>query len=368
MTFDENGVCSACQFAEHKRTGIDWDTRGKELTNLLDKYRSKDGSYDVVVPGSGGKDSATVAHKLKHEFGMHPLTVTWAPFIYTDIGFKNFYDFVQSGFDNLMCWPNGIIHRKLARLGFDLLGDAWHPFGYGQLNYAFQVASKFDIKLVFFGENGEAEYGGSSSSNDKPSFDWDDWAEVYLKGALVDDLVEKGLELGVFTSNEISEVSDFYRLPPVEELKEKDIQFHWFSYYNKWTPQENYYYARENTGFEANPDGRSEGTYSKYASLDDRTDGFHFYLAYVKFGIARATSDSAHEIRDQHITRDEAVALVKRYDGEFPKKYFKEFLDYLDISEEDFHKVVDFYRAPHLWDKIDGKWQLKDTVWNDGIE
>ena len=91
-------------------------------------------------------------------------------------------------------------------------------------------------------------------------------------------------------------------------------------------------------------------------------DGFHFYLAFIKFGIARATSDAAHEVRDGHITRQEAVALVHRYDGEFPSKYFKEFLEYLDITEEHFWKVVDSFRPPHLWEKVNGQWKLKYRV------
>jgi hypothetical protein len=143
-------------------------------------------------------------------------------------------------------------------------------------------------------------------------------------------------------------------------------EMHWFSFYKKWVPQENYYYASEHCGFQANPDGRSEGTYSKYASLDDRTDGFHFFLAYIKFGIARATSDAAHEIRDGHLTREEGVALVHRYDGEFPKKYYPEFLEYLGITEEEFWEVIDFYRelSSHLWTKESGEWELQHRIEN----
>ena len=93
--------------------------------------------------------------------------------------------------------------------------------------------------------------------------------------------------------------------------------------------------AAENTGFTANDD-RSEGTYQKYGSIDDKLDGFHFWMAYMKFGICRTTSDAAYEVRDGHITRDEGVALVRKYDGEFPVKYWKDFLGYLDITEKNF--------------------------------
>lgn len=364
ITFDENGVCSACWYAHQKHNVIDWNEREKMLVDLLDKYRSKDGSYDCIVPASGGKDSGYVAHQLKYKYGMHPLTVTWAPFIYTDIGWENYLSFKDSGFDNLLCFPNGVLHRKLSRLAFELLGDAWEPFAYGQKAYAFQIAVKFKVPLIFYGESGEIEYGGSTKNVFKPFESVEDWKEFYHKGSGIDDLIQHGLKAGIFTEEEIkNNPLQLYRSPKPEELEEIGAQMHWFSFYKKWVPQENYYYSIENTGFKANPH-RSEGTYSKYASLDDRTDGFHFYLAYIKFGIARATSDSAHEIRDGHITREEGIALVHRYDGEFPKKYFKEFIEYLSITEKEFWEVIDFYRSisPHLWEKVNDEWVLKHRV------
>jgi N-acetyl sugar amidotransferase len=336
--------------------------REKQLQELLDQSRRKDGSWDVVVPCSGGKDSSYVAHQLKTKYGMHPLTVTWAPFRYTDIGFENFLNFVDSGFNNLIAYPNGRFHRKLARLSFEELGDAWQPFAYGQMCYAFHIALRMGIKLVVFGENGEAEYGGDPKNNEMSHMPLEDWASLYFKGTTVDDLVDFGLEHKDYISTKDFDSSDltFYRPPPVEELVNAGIQMHWYSYYHKWVPQENYYYSLENTGFNANP-GRSEGTYSKYASLDDRLDGFHYYLAFIKFGIGRTTSDAAHEIRDGHITREEAVALVRRYDGEFPSKHFPEFLEYLGIDEEHFWRVVDCYRGANAWE-WNGQWKLKHQV------
>jgi N-acetyl sugar amidotransferase len=364
IVFDGEGVCSACRFADYKREGIDWKAREARLVELLDGHRSGDGRYDVIVPASGGKDSAYVAHQLKTRYGMHPLTVTFAPFIPTDIGFENFYSFVQSGFDNLTCWPGGRLHRKLARLSLDLLGDAWQPFLYGQLNYAFHLAWRFGIRLVFFGENGEAEYGGSGRGNDRPSFDWPDWEALYLKGATVDRMLAKGVELGAISPEEATHATPFYSLPPVQELQSRGIAFHWMGYYHRWVPQENFYYAQQHTGFTPNPDGRSEGTYSKYASLDDCTDGYHYYLGFIKFGIGRATSDAAHEIRDGHLTRTEGVSLVKRYDGEFPRKHYDRFLAYLDIDDAHFQRVVDAYRSPHLWERQDGEWRLRHACWH----
>jgi len=367
IEFDEEGICSACKFAFEKKHVIDWEQRGQQLEELCNLHRKDNGDYDVIVPCSGGKDSSMVAHRLKHDYGMHPLTVTWAPFMYTDIGLKNFQSFIQSGFTNIMGSPNGHLHRKLSRTAFEAVGDPWDPFAYGQMSFAFHMALQFDIKLIFFGENGEAEYGGSPKNNYRPFMPIEDWADLYFKGTTIDDLVEYGLKHDLITKDDFNR-SDlkFYRPPPVEVLQDKGIQMHWFSFYHKWVPQENYYCAVEHTGFQANPEGRSEGTYSKYASLDDRMDGLHFYLAYIKFGIARTTSDAAHEVRDGHITREEAVSLVHRYDGELPKKYFHECLEYMDVSEEKFWEIVDSFRtrSPHLWENVNGVWKLKHRVEN----
>ncbi|MFA5935773.1 MAG: N-acetyl sugar amidotransferase [Patescibacteria group bacterium] len=363
LTFNDEGVCSACQYAHRKHHEIDWNQREKELVALLDKHRSTDGSYDVIVPGSGGKDSAYTAHILKTKYGMHPLTVTWAPFIYTDIGWKNFQNFVAAGFDATNFFQNGVLHRKLARVAFELKGDAWEPFAFGQKAYAFHMALKYGVSLIFYGENGEVEYGGSMQNADKPFESVKDWDTLYYKGAGIDTLAAAGREMGIFASDEIlPKTLDLYRAPPLEQIDALGAEMHWLSYYLKWVPQENFYYAQKHTGFTVNEEGRSEGTYSKYASLDDKTDGFHFYLAFIKFGIGRCTSDAAHEIRDGHITREEGVALVRRYDGEFPKKHFKEFLEYLDITEEHFWEIADSYRPPHLWDKVNGEWVLKHRV------
>jgi len=368
-TFSKDGICNACEYGVRKDTVIDWEKREKELALLCGKYRSKDGSFDVIIPSSGGKDSGYTAHLLKEKYGMHPLCVTWAPFMYTDIGWKNFQNFVNSGFTTLNCFPDGVLHRKLAKVAFVLKGDAWEPFTFGQKAFAFHMALKFGIPLIFYGENGEVEYGGSMQNADKPYESVQDWEKIYFKGAGVDALLKAGHQMGIFTKEESEDKRfDLYRSPRLEDVEKLGAQMHWLSYYKKWIPQENFYYAQQHTGFVANEDGRSEGTYSKYASLDDKTDGFHFYLAYIKFGLGRTTRDAMMEIRSGHIDREEGKSLVRRYDGEFPKKYFKEFLEYLSITEEYFWKIIDSYRPEHLWKKVNEEWKLRHTVNNDGTD
>ena len=363
IAFDDDGVCSACRYAETKRR-IDWHDREAQLVQLCDAYRSTDGSYDCVVPGSGGKDSAFTAHVLKYRYGMNPLTVTWSPHMHTDIGWQNFRAWIDSGLDNLLYTPNGRLHRLLTRLAFENLVHPFQPFIVGQRLVGPRVSALYGIPLVFYGEN-QAEYGNAIDENERPTMDpsffvaEDDALEaVVLGGVRGPDLIEgHGVTLGELAP---------YRPVAAERLREVGTEVHYLGFYLSWDPQEVYYYAAEHTGFTPN-DVRTEGSYSKYSSIDDRIDPLHYYTTLVKFGIGRATYDAAQEIRNGKITREEGVALVQKFDSEFPARYFNETLKYMGVSEQRFHEVIDGARSPHLWHRTDdGTWQLRHTVWHEG--
>jgi N-acetyl sugar amidotransferase len=357
VAFDDDGVCHACRYALEIKPQIDWKRREEQLVALLDQHRRKSG-FDVVVPGSGGKDSAYVSHVLKTRYGMHPLTVTWAPHIYTDIGWKNFQAWLfKGGFDNILVTPNPKVHATLTRLAFLNLLNPFQPFIIGQKNAAPRVALQYGVPLIMYGEN-QAEYHNKISETQSPLMSRAHYtgqpdAKYFFGGVHEGELGKYGVEPADLT---------LYRPILEADAERLGMHIHYMSYYHRWVPQENYYYAVENTGFEPNPE-RSEGTYSKYASLDDRIDGFHYYTMFIKFGQGRAMNDAAHEIRDGHITREEAVALVNKYDGEFPRKHFRQFLEYVDITEAQFHDAVDRNRSPHLWEhRPDGTWALKHRV------
>ena len=356
MNIDEEGVCDACRTAE-KKEAIDWEKREKELLKLLDKYRRTDGHYDCLVPGSGGKDSAYQSHVLKYKYGMNPLTITWPPILYTDYGYKNWKNWVDSGFDNISFNRNGRVMKLLTKLSIENLLHPFQTFILGQKNLAPKIAALYDIPLIFYGEN-EAEYGNPIADNNtslrsKSYFSYDNIEEIYLGGVSVKELYEK-------YDLKFQDIKPFL---PIEEslLKEKEINIHYLGYYLKWTPQEVYYYAVENTGFKARP-FRTQGTYSKYNSIDDKIDDLHYYTTYIKFGIGRATYDSSQEIRNKHITREEGVALVNRFDGEFPDRYFSEIMEYLEMEEAFFHELCNKFRSPHLWEKDNENWQLRKTI------
>jgi len=375
--FDAEGVCDACRFAERKRTGIDWAERERQLIELCDRYRRHDGAYDCLLPGSGGKDSFYAAHVLKHKYGMHPLTVTWAPHIYTDWGWRNHRAWVHAGFDNYLCTPNGRVHRLLTRLAVEKLFHPFQPFIFGQKALAPKMALLFDLPLVFYGEN-EAEYGNPLSDTQTALR-----GESYYSATAIPDLHLGGTSVRQLEADYGLDRNDLQPYLPAnpEALSERGVQVHYLGHYLRWHPQSCYYYAVEHGGFQASPE-RTSGTYSKYNSIDDRIDDFHYWTTYIKFGIGRATYDASQEIRSGDITREEGVALVRRFDGEWPERFAQEIFDYLSLPEKEFPvasqrferplmtldsflELADGFRSPHLWRRDADGWTLRHRVWDE---
>jgi len=375
--FDEEGICDACRFADRKHNTIDWVDREKRLRELCDMHRKHDGSYDCIVPGSGGKDSFYASHILKTRYGMHPLTVTWAPHVYTEWGWKNFQSWIHAGHDNYLMTPNGRVHRLLTRLSTELLFHPFQPFMFGQKALAPKMSLQLKIPLVFYGEN-EAEYGNPIGDTDSAMRDWTyftaaDQSQIYLSGVSVSDLkAQFGLDQ--------NDLQPYLPADP-NRIAENKVEVHYLGYYLNWHPQSCYYYAVEHGGFQASPE-RTPGTYSKYNSIDDRIDDLHYYTTGIKFGIGRATYDAAQEIRSGDINRDEGVALVKRFDHEFPERFAEELFSYLSLPEKEFSEarkmfehpmmdrkyfslLTDQFRSPHLWYKEGDEWKLRQAIWSE---
>jgi len=377
INFDDDGVCDACGFAKYKKSNINWEERDKQLRDLCDKHRKHDGSYDCLVPGSGGKDSFYASHILKTKYGMHPLTVTWAPHIYTDWGRKNFQSWIHAGHDNYLMTPNGRVHRLLTRLSTELLFHPFQAFMFGQKSLAPKMSLQFNIPLVFYGEN-EAEYGNPIGDTESAQRDWayfssEDQSNIFLGGVSVEDII------GNFGLDQ-NDLQPYLPADP-NQLAEKNTEVHYLGYYLKWHPQSCYYYAVEHGGFEASPE-RTPGTYSKYNSIDDRIDDFHYYTTGIKFGIGRASYDAAQEIRSGDINREEGVALVNKFDHEFPERFADEIFRYLSISPKEFpvaskmfeqpimnreyfDLLTDQFRSPHIWLYENEGWKLRHAVWHE---
>ena len=356
LEIHEDGLCSACHYADKKKDKIDWEEREKLLIEKLNKYRRNDGRYDCVVPGSGGKDSGMASHILKYKYGMHPLTVTYSPLLYTEEGLRNMANWINiGGFDNILFTPNGKVSRILAREAFDNLLHPIQPFKYGLKIYPIKVAMQYNIDLVFYGEP-RSEYGSEDPNKvDKPGFGEEfysidkDQSELYIAGMPINELKKKHN----LSDNDIEPYSAIH----FDKLKSKNIQVDNLGWYLKWDPQSAYYYAVENCGFQPD-DQRTDGTYGKYASIDDKFDSLHYFCHYIKFGIGRTRLDASQEIRNNHIDREEAILLAKQFEGEFPERYINDCLQFLNLTREEFWEKIDHFRSPHLWKKQNNKWIL----------
>jgi len=228
------------------------------------------------------------------------------------------------------------------------------------------MAGQLDIPLIFYGD-APGDYGRKVTQNvkmvsiDEPiksqkGFDLDPlknkkFNDVYLGGKKVQEYLDEGLSL--------NDLLSYMPLDP-QISKDKKLQFHFFGYYLRFVPQENFYFATEKTDFMPNP-VRTEGTYQKYQSIDDKLDGFFFYTRYIKFSVGRTMMDSAMEIRNGHITKKEGLDLIKKFDGEYPAKYEKEFCDYIGIKKEELSNLIDKFRPEHIWTKRSNHWILKNS-------
>ena len=295
---------------------------------------------------------------------MNPLTVTWPPILYTDYGYQNFKNWIKTdNLTNISAKRDEYTMKYLTKLGIMNLMHPFQTFMLGQKIFATQIAAKYKIPLVFFGEN-EAEHGNPIADNlvslrDKSYYTSSNLNNLYLGGVRIKDLINKH-------NLKLKNLKTF--LPLAEtDLFRTNIEVHYLGYYLKWIPQETYYYAVENCGFRPRP-YRTQGTYSKYNSIDDKIDDLHYYTTFIKFGIGRATYDVSQELRNNHITVEEGKKLIAKYDGEFPDIYFDEIMRYLDIKKIDFFKRLNKFRSPHIWKKIKKNWVLRHTVNKDGAD
>ena len=363
LYIDKNGISDSWKYSRLKKK-IDYNDREKKLLKLLDKHRGKYGEFDCIVPGSGGKDSCFASHMLKNKYGMNPLTVTWSPILYTDYGYQNFKNWIKSdNLINISSKRDEYTMKYLTKLAIMNLMHPFQTFMLGQKIFASKMSLKYRIPLVFFGEN-EAEHGNPIADNkksirDKSYFTYRNFNQLQLGGVKIKDLVNdhklKMKNLKIF-------------LPPSEEeVSKNNIEVHYLGYYLRWTPQETFYYSVENCDFRPRP-FRTQGTYSKYNSIDDKIDDLHYYTTFIKFGIGRATYDVSQELRNDHLSIDEGKKLIKKYDGEFPDRYFSEIMSYLEIKDSDFFKTINKFRSPHIWKKTSGNYKLRHTVNKDGTD
>ncbi|RJF76802.1 N-acetyl sugar amidotransferase [Azospirillum cavernae] len=349
IVFDENGVCNACHTAESKRH-IDWHARRMEFLDLVERHRSRDGSYDCIVPWSGGKDSSFIAHRLKFEFGLNPLLVTFSPLLPNDVGVHNREALLQAGFDHLMVRPNQKVSRHLARRFFIERGNPKIHWDAGINAVPVQVAVRYNIPLVIYAEHGESEYGGRVLS------------EEHRKIRDIVEVLEH--QVGDHPANWVDDVVKEHDLAPylypeADDVARVGIKAIYFAYFFPWDIAANYEYVKSNIDFRTQPGGRVDGTFIDFDSLDDKIDNLYYYMQYVKFGFGRASRDASRHIYRGRMTREEGLEVARRYDAEFPSTFFADNLDYLGLNEIEFAELVDRHRNPELWDFEGNQWKLR---------
>lgn len=348
VVYNKDGVCNACVWVEKKKT-IDWDKRSDILMEYCDRFRCDDGSYDMIVPCSGGKDGSYVAYMMKQGYGMHPLCYTLSPQLPTEIGIRNLQRFIEHGYDHIKISPDWDVYRRLAKKGFVEQGRPKLPFVMGISTVCIQLSRLFNIPFVMWGEEGETEYGGTTKTELVDKITYQYLVDYYYSGHNPKEYLDE------FTSSELY----WWSIP--DDLDKLGMFHTHYSKFKDWSPSTHYQVASDKCGFKPR-DGRSVGTYTNYAQLDDKLQDLHAYMMKVKFGFGRCWSDACIDIRAGKISRDEGIHLVKQYDNEFPFEYLDDYLNYFNMTDKEFWKVIDGFRPKNVWKKVDDVWVLRFEI------
>jgi N-acetyl sugar amidotransferase len=358
IVFNSENICNACLHSQ-KKNNINWEERKKEFDILITRIKEQSlknkSKYDCVVPWSGGKDSTSIALKLKFEFGLNPLLVTFSPLIANECGVFNRNIVSELGFDSIFISPNKNISKKLAKRFFIERGNSKIGWDAGINSGPVQIALNYKIPTIFYAEHGESEYGGLVLNEESE------------KKRNLREVIEH--QIGDYPENWISEeVTERdlapYIYPSESEIGNIKLEAYYFSYFFKWSMLENYEYVKlKMPNFKTDPSGRTQGTFTNFDSLDDKIDCLYYYMQYIKFGFGRATRDSCRMIQNNQMTRKEAIELARKYDGEFPEKDFEEVLNYLELNQDTFEEIVTKHRNAEIWKSgKDNKWKLINSI------
>ena len=358
IVFNEKGICNACLHSKKKQK-INWLNRKSEFLELVEKIKfdtkKNNRLYDCVVPWSGGKDSTSIAIKLKFEFDLNPLLVTFSPLIVNECGNNNRNELSKMGFDSVFLMPNQKVSKQLSKRFFLERGNPKVAWDAGVNAGPVQIALSYNIPTVFYAEHGESEYGGLVLNEDSE------------KKRNLREVIEH--QVGDFPENWVSDsisLKDLspYIYPSEDKLNKIDLTAYYFSYFFRWSMLDNFEYVKSKMpNFQTNPNGRTEGTFTDFDSLDDKIDNLYYYMQYVKFGFGRATRDSCRMIQNHQMTREKGLELARKYDNEFPSKDFDEVLSFLDLKEDEFEKIVNKHRNEEIWKTgLSNKWELINSI------
>lgn len=350
IEFDQQGRCNACQWTEEKRTSVDWVKRQQELKSLLDKHRNPNG-YDCLIPVSGGKDSSYVAYKLKYEWGMNPLCVTINPPLPFPEGKANLENFVNKGFDLIAITPNPLIMQKLCRIGLFEAGQSLLGWQIALQTAVARAAVAYKIPIIFYGEDGEVEYGGTTKTKNQMCYDMQYAKDIYLEGN------SRFLEQLDCTPGELIQ----WNYPSNKELIELDLKATHWSYFENWDSSKNAELAIKEFGLVSRK--TKKASYVEFAQNDTPLYDLHAYLMFLKFGFGRATQDAGIDIRRGAMTREEGFKMIALYDEIYPEQYIQTYLEYYQITKEQLDAIFDKWANKELLHKINGIWVKKEEIY-----
>ncbi len=356
LSFDENGVCSACTAAEKKDQGIDWKERESQFHEIIAKYRIPKGQvgYDCLVPVSGGKDSTYQAYFMKYVCGLNPLCVCFETTAVTEVGQKNLDNLTKMGMDVIHFKKNNKVYRQMVIEGFKRVGDEMWPNHIGIFTIPVMIAVKFNIPLIIWGENPQQEYGGPSLESVQSRVLNRSWLEEF--GGLLGNRIQDMIGVDGITEKELTP----YFYPSDEDISRVGVTGIFLGSYFFWDARKQLEIVMEH-GFSVKEDGPTEGTYTNYENIDEKLVGLHDYLKYVKYGFGRATDHVGIDIRNNRITREEGLKLVDKYDGNYPHYGVSEFVKYSGLSKSEIDAIIDSFTNPILFKQDESGAFLKNA-------
>jgi N-acetyl sugar amidotransferase len=353
LYFDEKGVCDACNSAEQKHSdekGINWDQREKEFKQIIEKYRSKDGSnYDCIIPVSGGKDSTFQVYAMKVIHKMNPLAITFDQFDQVPLSQYNLEILRKIGVDHIHFTLNPNIVKKLVKKGFEIVGDPYWVNHVGMFTIPSRFAVALNIPLIIWGENSQLEYGGPAADRERKVLD-KRWRQEFgcMRGFREEDMVNEEISLGDLK---------FLRYPSDEKIEKTGVTGLFYGYFFKWDSEKNFELVKK-LGWKPLPKPWP-GSWLEWENCDMKFVDVREYLKFLKFGYGRATDQTSIFIRNKRLTREEALKIIKEIDGKMTHK--KEFCDYIGITEQEFDKISDTFVNTDILKKNEkGIWELKE--------
>lgn len=360
LTLDDEGVCSGCRVHEEKDQ-LDWNDRASKLAGILENYRSRSGrNYDCVIPVSGGRDSYFIVHTIKNVFGMNPLLVSYNKQYNTAVGVRNLANLrIRFDCDIMTLTVNPETVKNITRSTLRRFGSMyWHCLA-GQTVYPVQIAVKFKIPLIIWGAHQGVDQVGMFSHLDEVEMTRKYRKEHHLMGFEAEDLVDE------FDNVTEKDVMPFL-YPDNKELEQVGVRGIYLNNYIRWDSRTQHEQMIREYRYKTALQTRTFDTYNDVDCWN--YSDVHDYIKWVKHGYGKVVDHACREIRLRRMTREKGIELVRQYQAREPQN-LQFFLDWLGITENAFHYIVDQHRNPRIWERDqDWNWQLRPVIFQASAE